>query len=232
MLGQKVCLKIFVFCIIWFWEITDKFMDVLIGTKNKYKVTEMVSLLGDIPGLNIHYLEELNLDHKVDEDQKTLKQNAEKKAVEISKLTDFYILASDGGVDIPGLGEKWDLLKSQRTVGEDKTDLEKADKLLDMMRELKKEKRRVVYYLSLALAKNGVLIWSTKQIYDRGYIAEKLPDRQIPQYLWMSHLWHYPRFGRVFNKLSEKEKEEVRKQGLGIKRGLKRIILFLAKHNS
>jgi len=199
-------------------------MDVLIGTKNKYKAAEMVSLLGKFPGLNVYFLDALNLNIKIEEDQKTLKKNAEKKAAELSKLTDWYVLASDGGVDIPGLGKKWDILKNQRTVGENKTDLEKADKLLKLMQSLKGKNREAIYYLSLALAKNGVLVWSTEQVYDRGYIAEKLPDRQIPRYLWMGHLWYYPQYKKVFNHLTEKEKEEVRKQGAGIKRSLRRKI--------
>ena len=196
-------------------------MDILIGTKNKYKATEMESLLGKFPDLNIHFLDELNLNIKIEEDQKTLRKNAEKKAIGISKLTDYYVITSDGGVDIPGLGKKWDILKNQRTVGEDKTDLEKADKLLRLMKGLKGEKRKVTYYLSLALARNSKLIWSTEQIYDRGYIAEELPDRQIPQYLWMGHLWYYPQYEKVFNRLSERKKKEVRKQGAGIKRSLR-----------
>lgn len=204
-------------------------MDILIGTKNKYKTAEMVFLLGEFPSLIIHFLDESNLNIKVEEDQKTLRKNAEKKAVEISKLADFYVLTSDGGVDIPGLGEKWDLLRNQRTVGEDKTDLEKTDKLLNLMKGLKGENRKARYYLSLALAKNGILIWSTEQIYDKGYIAEELPDRDISLGLWMGHLWYYPRFKKVFNKLNKKEKEEVRKQGLVIKRSLHRKIKELLK---
>ena len=49
-----------------------------------------------------------------------------------------------------------------------------------------------------------------EQISDSGYIAEEIPDRVIPEYHWMGHVWYYPRHQKVFNKLSEKEKEEVR----------------------
>ncbi len=62
-------------------------MDILIGTKNQYKATEMVSYLGKSPGFNIHFLEDLGLDVKIEEDQPTLLKNAEKKAIELSKLT-------------------------------------------------------------------------------------------------------------------------------------------------
>lgn len=199
-------------------------MDILIGTKNQYKATEMASFLGKRCGVNIHFWEEFGLEIKVEEDQPTLKKNAEKKAIEISKLTNWYVLASDGGIDIPGLGKKWDILKNQRTVGENNTDLEKAEKLLDLMKDLKGEKRNASYHLALALSKDGKLIWSTEQITERGYIAEKLPDREIPPYRWVGHLWYYPQFNKIFNKLSEKEKEKVRKQSFGIKRSLRRKI--------
>ncbi len=207
-------------------------MDILIGTRNQYKVAETVSLLGNHPGVNIHFWEEIGLEIKVEENQPTLKKNAEKKAIEISKLTDWYVLASDGGVDIPGLGKKWDILRNQRIVGEDKTDVEKAEKLLSLMKELKGEKRRASYRLALALAKEGNLIWSTEQISDRGYIAEELPDREIPPYRWMGHLWYYPQHQKVFNNLSEEEKEkDVRKRAVGIKRSLRRAIEGILETN-
>ena len=167
-------------------------MDILIGTKNQYKVTEMASFLSNLPGLNIHFWKELGLEIRVEENQLTLIKNAEKKATEISKLTDWYVLASDGGVDIPGLGKKWDILRNQRIVGENKTDIEKAERLLRLMKGLKEEKRKAIYRLALALAKKGNLIWSIEQISDSGYIAEEIPDRVIPEYYWMGHVWYYP----------------------------------------
>jgi len=199
-------------------------MDILIGTKNQYKATEMVSFLGNFPDVKVHYWAEFGLEIKIQEDEKTLKKNAEKKAVEISKLTDWYVLASDGGVDIPGLGGKWDILRNQRIVGENNTDLEKAEKLLNLMKNLKGEKRKAAYHLALALAKKGKLIWGTEQISDRGYIAEKLPDREIPPYRWMSHLWYYPQYNKTIDQLNDEEKEAVRKQGAGIKKSLRRKI--------
>lgn len=190
----------------------------------------MASYLGKFPNVCVHFLDKTSLNIKIEEDQKTLKKNAEKKAVELSKLTDWYVLTSDGGVNIPGLSKKWDILKNQRIVGEDKTDLEKANKLLDLMKELKGGKRKATYYLALALALKGKIIWSTEQISDTGYIAEKLPDRKIPEYRWMGHVWYYPLYKKVFNKLSEKEKGEVRKQGAGIKRSLRRKIKQILKN--
>jgi len=199
-------------------------MEILIGTKNQYKATEMASFLGNIPGVKVHFWDEFGQEIKIQEDQPTLKKNAEKKAVEISKLTDWYVLASDGGVDIPGLGKKWDILRNQRIVGEDSTDLEKANKLINLMKGLKGERRKAAYRLALALAGKGKLVWSTEQITDKGYLIEELPDNEIPQYRWMGHLWYYPQYQRVFNKLSEQQKEETRKQAVRIKKALRKAI--------
>ncbi len=208
-------------------------MDILIGTKNQYKVTEILSLLGNLPEVDIHSWEELGLEIKIEEDRSTLKKNAEKKAVEISKLTDWYVLASDGGVDIPGLGKKWDILRNQRIVGEDKTDVEKAEKLFYLMKGLKGEGRKASYRLALALAQKGKLIWSIEQISDNGFISEKLCDKEIPSYRWMGHLWYYPQYNDVFNKLNEENKEGVRKQGTEIKKELRKAIKeILEKRNN
>jgi len=195
-------------------------MDILVGTRNQYKLTEMVNFLKGLDEIKIHYLDEIKDQIKVEEDQDSLEGNANKKAIEISKYTDYFVLTSDGGVDIPGLGNKWDILRNQRIVGEDNSDQEKVKVLINLMSELKNEDRKCTYYLALSLAKNGKLIWSFKDIYDTGHIIEKPDNSKIPQYRWMGHLWYYPQYQRVFNQLSEKEINEVRKQGNNIKENL------------
>ena len=199
-------------------------MDILIGTRNQYKATEIAYFLKDLKGIKIHFLGETKINVSVDEDQPTLKANAEKKAVEISKHTDWYVLTSDGGVDIPGLGDKWDMLKTQRAAGENKSDKEKVAVLLGLMEGLKGDDRRCNYKLALALAKNGKLLWSYQDITDVGYIIEKPGDSEIPPYRWMGHLWYYPQFKKTFNQMNEKERNEVRKQGDRIKEELQRYL--------
>lgn len=99
------------------------------------------------------------------------------------------------------------------------------------MKGLKDEKRKATYHLGLALAIRGKLIWSTEKISDRGLIAEKLIDKEIPLYRWMGHLWYYPKFNKVFNMLSKEEKEKIRKQAVGIKRGLRKVIKEILEKN-
>ena len=186
-------------------------MDLLIGTRNQYKVAEMMSLLDEVKDIKIHYLDEIPEKIIIEEDQNSLETNARKKAVELSKHTDWYVFASDVGVDIPGLGDKWDILKNQRIVGETKTDKEKVDTLISLMSGLKGDDRRCSHHLALALAKGGNLLWSLEDTTDFGYIVEKPQNTDIPSYGWMGHVWYYPQFKKTFNQINEVEKNETRK---------------------
>lgn len=203
-------------------------MDILIGTKNPYKVEEMISLLNGIKNIKIHYLDEIKNKPIIEEDQASLKGNAEKKAIEISKHTNYFVLASDGGVDIPGLGKKWDIMKNQRTVGENKTDQEKVTVLINLMMGLKGENRKCIYHLGLALAKQGKLIWSFEDIYDSGYIIEKPSESEIPMGRWMGFVWFYPQFQKVYTDLNQQELIKIRKNGIKIKEYLRKAIKKVA----
>jgi len=199
-------------------------MDILIGTKNPYKSGEMEYLLTGIHNVNIHFLKDTDINLNVEEEGKTLTENAQKKAIEISKHTDMYVLASDGGVDIPGLGDNWDILKNQRTVGEHNTDLEKVKNLLSLMDGLRGEQRKVICYLSVALAYKGDLIWSTEEMNDNGYIIDELTNEDIPLGRWMRHVWYYPQFKEVNTKITDEQRMEIRSQEEGIKMELREVI--------
>jgi inosine/xanthosine triphosphate pyrophosphatase family protein len=202
-------------------------MDILIATKNAYKVGEMAFYLEDLEGIKIHFLKDQGFDIEIEENCKSLKENAGKKAIEISKKTNFLTLASDGGVTIPALGEKWDFLRSQRMVGEEKSDLEKSKTLLEMMKDLEGEERKIENYLALAVAKNGKLLWSDEKVTERGYVLEHLVDEDIPEYRWLGHLWYYREFGKVFNKLDAKELKQVREQAKELKENLQKFLRSL-----
>lgn len=199
-------------------------MEILIGTKNAYKVGEMVFLLEGLKNVNIHFLKDQDFNIQVEEDEKSLKDNAAKKAIEISQKTNLLTLASDAGVDIPALGEKWNFLKSQRMVGQEKSDLEKVKTLLKIMEGLQGEDRRIENYLALALAKNGKLLWVDEDITERGYVTEDLVDENIPENRWLGHIWYYHEFNKVFNKLNDIELIKVREQSKNLKKSLQKFL--------
>ena len=98
-------------------------MNILIGTKNPYKAGVMEYMLSDIDDVKIHFLKDSNINIEIEEDGPSLIENAKKKAREISKYTDWYVLTSDGCVDIASLGSKWDILRNHRIVGHENDDI-------------------------------------------------------------------------------------------------------------
>lgn len=198
-------------------------MDLLIGTKNHFKIEEMMWYLKGIPGTVIHQMEEINQLIQVEENGKSLLENAQKKAREISKHTNWYVFASDAGVDIPGLGNKWDILRNQRIIGEEKNDSEKVAALIQLMKDLKGEERKCEWHIALALAKSGEVFWSTEKVCGSGYILENSPDGYIPPSTWVGHVWYYPDLGKTHNQLTEEEKNRKDLQ-LPMKEDLQRTI--------
>jgi len=199
-------------------------MDILIGTKNPYKIDEINNLIKGLKNIKIHYLDEIKNIPIIEENQKSLKGNAEKKAIGISNYTDYFVLASDGGVDIPKLKNKWNVLKNQRIVGENKTDQEKVDFLINLMKNLKEEDRKCIDYFALAIAKNGQLIWSFEDIYNYGYIIEKPNKKEIPKGRWMSSVWFYPQFQKTYLEINKKELTEINKYRNNLKSELQKCI--------
>ena len=204
-------------------------MEILIGTKNPYKVKVLEDMVKDISGVSVYFLKDTLINLDIEENKTTLLGNAIKKAVTISKYTDKYVLTSDGGVDIPSLGDKWDILRNQRIVGHDNKDIDKVHILLSLMKGLKGEERRVEHHLAIALARNGKEIFSFEDITDRGYITDTLVDENIPEGRWMGHVWYYPEFKKVNTKLNDRENKVVLEQGNNMKEQLsisvKKIIL-------
>jgi inosine/xanthosine triphosphate pyrophosphatase family protein len=199
-------------------------MDILIGTKNAYKAGEMKYFLADIPGVVIHEWDELDLNIKVEENQSSLVGNAEKKARKISALTDYYVLTSDSGNDIPGLGDRWDILRNQRIVGENSTDREKVQKIMSLMDGLKGEERLAEEHFALALGYKGEVIWSAEDTVDTGYIVEMASEDEIPPYKWMGHVWYYPDLGKTYNNMTDSEVENKRKRSSKLRSLLKEKI--------
>lgn len=204
-------------------------MKILIGTKNAYKAGEMEYLLNDIPDLEIVFLKDIELNVYIEEDQTSLLGNAEKKAKEISSKCDYYVLCSDGGMNIPGLGNKWDILRNQRIVGEHNTDLEKCNNLLNIMKGLKGSERIAEYSFALAIGHHGSVLWSTEEVTEKGEIAEELPDSTIPEYKWMGQLLYFPKYKAVHNQLSEEERSDLRKKSMQILK--QKLMSFLRSIN-
>ena len=80
------------------------------------------------------------------------------KAAAWSRALGTLVVASDGGLSIPALGDGWSSLITRRGTGEDVPDEERAQRLLRRMRELEDERRACWWTEAVAVARSGELL--------------------------------------------------------------------------
>lgn len=187
-------------------------LDILIGTNNKFKIEEMQWLLKGLGGVKIHYLDEIRNVPEVEEDGKTLLDNANKKSIQISKLTDYLVFTSDAGIKIPGIKKGWDYRKPQRILGVKATAQEKINKLMGLMEGLIGEERGAQYILAISLAHKGVVLYGDEFVGSEGVITlpELVKTGDLDPVRAMSRMWFLKEFGRTEEMLTEKERSKIR----------------------
>lgn len=180
-------------------------MKIVLATSNKNKIEKLTSIVGK------YFSEALPQDEKIDviEDGSTFKENAEKKAIAVSKLYDSYAIATDGGVLIPSLGNKWNGLFTKRFIGrEDASDFDRMDALLEMMKDKKGDERDIVWNEAIAIAKSGKLVFSAQVEGDRGRVQETYDRRQYKEGIWQCTVTCYPQFNnKNFFELNDEERK-------------------------
>lgn len=120
----------------------------ILATNNKGKLREIKKILDNF---DIVSLEEYGIDIDVIEDENTFAGNALKKAKEIYELTKEATLADDSGLCID-IFEDWPGVLTHRFLGEDATDIDRNNAILEKMKDLIVEDRsakvvcNLVYY--------------------------------------------------------------------------------------
>lgn len=117
------------------------------------------------------------------------------KALHYSHAANSLAIASDGGLNIPALGDRWDPLQTHRFAGEDASEEERARALLKMMEGLHGDQRRAFFVEAVALAHRGDLLGEWEAQGEDALVAEAMPDRLIPGF-WAGSLLYYPRLGK------------------------------------
>ena len=130
-------------------------MKIIVATKNKGKMKEIKEILSDL-NYDILSLEDIGLDIEVEEDGKTFKENATKKAVEIMKLCNEITLADDSGLVVEALDGAPGIY-SARYSGEHGDDLQNNLLLLKNMKDKKNRNAKFVCALALAFPDGRVI---------------------------------------------------------------------------
>jgi XTP/dITP diphosphohydrolase len=124
--------------------------ELLVATRNGGKVREIQELLNEY-GIKVTSLWDYPDMPEIVEDGKTFEANAAKKALIIAKHTGRIVMGEDSGLEVKALGYRPGIY-SARYSGEDATDEENNQKLLEELKNVPRSKRQARYRSFIALA--------------------------------------------------------------------------------
>ena len=125
-------------------------IDLVIGTKNSNKVSEIKKILDGLP-LRVLSLKDGKWDvPDVVEDGETFSDNAIKKVKAIYDITNTLTMADDSGIMVDVLDGKPGVY-SARFSGETATDKENNDKLMKLMKDVPLDKRGAQFVCLIAI---------------------------------------------------------------------------------
>lgn len=119
------------------------------------------------------------------------------------------VIASDGGLLVPALGQRWNPARTRRFAGTKASDLDRARALLDMASDLVDERRTIGWRESIAIARDGSLMAALSAESARGVLAEDVDETLLAHArgFWIPTLWRCPTFdGRLLAELSAAER--------------------------
>lgn len=122
----------------------------LLATNNKGKVREYKSLLRGIP-FEIVTPAERGITTEVSESGKTFEENARLKATTFAKESGLLTLADDSGLEVDALGDEPGI-HSARYAGENASDTDRINYLLEKLRDIPQEKRTALFRCVIAIA--------------------------------------------------------------------------------
>ncbi|NOQ46618.1 MAG: XTP/dITP diphosphatase [Desulfobulbaceae bacterium] len=178
---------------------------IVLATGNKNKVKEFQKLLKDF-SVQIKYLKDYGPLPPVVEDGETFDANAYKKAHHYARVLGLPCLADDSGLLVEALDGRPGVY-SARYSGEDATDRDNCEKLLE---EMKNKDNRAAHFecvLSLATPGGPALTWEGR------CDGEITTERRGESGFGYDPIFLYKDFGKTFAEVSMEEKSKVSHRG-------------------
>ena len=182
---------------------------IVIATRNKGKKSEISDLLKGFP-VDIKGLDDFGTIPHIEEDGDTFDDNAYKKASLTARILGFPALADDSGLLVETLGGAPGVL-SARYAGENATDEQKCQKLLQEMKGKSNRKAAFECVISIAVPTGPALTYEARC---EGLIAEQPSGSNGFGY---DPVFYYPPLNKTFGELTIEEKSHVSHRGKAIR---------------
>ncbi len=140
---------------------------IVVATNNPGKIKEIKEILTDY---ELVTLKEIGCEIEVEEDQETFEGNSKKKAEEIAKAINMPCIADDSGLCIDAF-DGWPGVYTARFLGEEATNEQKNEAILEKMKELEGEQRKARVKCVVTYCENGEFIVGKGEI--EGRIAQE-----------------------------------------------------------
>jgi XTP/dITP diphosphohydrolase len=178
---------------------------IVIATRNKGKKSEISDLLKGFP-IDIKGLDDFGPIPHIEEDGDTFDENAYKKASFTARMLGFPALADDSGLLVEALGGAPGVL-SARYAGENATDEQRCQKLLQEMEGKTNRKAAFECVISIAVPTGPALTYEARC---EGLIAEQPSGSNGFGY---DPVFYYPPLNKTFGELTIEEKSRVSHRG-------------------
>jgi XTP/dITP diphosphohydrolase len=184
---------------------------ILLATTNPDKLERLRWLLDGLPYTLVTPTDLVPVVRpEVPEEEGDFAANAAQKATVWSTAAGGMLtLASDGGMSIPALGDRWNALRTRRQAGPAATDADRIRHLLDLMHGLRGDERRVAWHEAIALARAGDVLGVWVEEGDGGLVTDDPPDSTAEHGFWTERVRWSPVLGKRLCLLSDQEREQV-----------------------
>ncbi len=144
-------------------------MKIFLATGNKHKIEEITAIFKNVKNIEILSIKDGIDIPEVVEDGDTFEANSAKKALEIAKYTGMITIADDSGLCVDALNGAPGVY-SARYAGENATDEDRYNKVLEEMKDVPEDKRTARFVSSICcILEDGTVI--TAEGYSEGKIA-------------------------------------------------------------
>jgi len=198
---------------------------IVIATRNKGKKSEISDLLKGFP-IDIKGLDDFGPIPHIEEDGDTFDENAYKKASFTARMLGFPALADDSGLLAEALEGAPGVL-SARYAGENATDEQRYQKLLQEMEGKTNRKAAFECVISIAVPTGPALTYEARC---EGLIAEQPSGSNGFGY---DPVFYYPPLNKTFGELTIEEKSRVSHRGKALRElrdEFDKVIIWIKQH--
>jgi XTP/dITP diphosphohydrolase len=189
---------------------------ILVASTNTGKLRELRELLGgDIEWVGLADFPNIP---EIEEDGKTFAENARKKALGYAKETGLWTLADDSGLVVDALGGQPGVKSARFSGDKDKNrgllDHKNMAKVLDLLKDVPKEKRSARFVCCLCLASPEKVLVETE-----GKLEGVITNRQAGENgFGYDPVFYVPKLNKTVAQLTNEEKNAISHRGNAIRK--------------